>query len=131
MKERTVEEMKHWPKEMIDDYDKIKNQTELQNINTNYNFGEASWDKTMLQRFMDAVKYEFNTKFAFKGKLIFEMNIGEDGPILEILIRTDDYGSMSIELPVTKIKSKNCPKNFPQQLIKNFSTRFDKKRTNN
>lgn len=127
MKERTVEEMKNWPKEMIIDYDKMKTQIDLRNINTNYNFGETSWTKTMLERFIGAVEHEFNTTFTFKAKIIFEMNIAEAGPVLEIIIRTDDYGSMSIDLPVDKIKSKGCPKDFPQQLIKNFVIRFDKK----
>lgn len=127
MKARDPEEMKHWPKEMVTEYDSMKNQVDLNNINTNYNVGETSWTPTLLQRFIGAVTLEYDAKFIFKGKIVFEMKIAENGPVLEIVIRTNDYGSMSTELPIEKIKSKACPKDFPYQLIKNFTERFKKK----
>ena len=51
----------------------------------------------------------------------------EHGPALEPCIRTNDYGTLAVQLQVEKIRSPKCPKDLPQKLIENFIRQFDKK----
>lgn len=127
MAEKTPEEMKFWTTDMVVEFDKFTMNNSLNKIETNYNFQDNSWTPTILQRFAMAVNQEFLAKFPVKGTLSWDMKKEETGPVLEVTIRTEDYGSLSVPLPIDKIKSPKCPKNLPAQLISNFIKNFKKK----
>ena len=125
--EKSEHDMKFWTKEMVVEYDKFRLNDDLHRIDTNYNFEETSWNPTIIQRFVMAVNIEFKENFPYQGKLSWEMKKEENKPVLEASVRTEDFGSLSVQLPVDKIRSPKCPKNLPSQLISNFIKNFDKK----
>jgi len=127
MSGKTPDDMKFWPKDLVIEYDKFEINNQLNAINTNYNFEETSWNPTKIQAFIGAVNNTFLEKFPYDGKLSWTMKKSDNKPVLEVCIRTSEYGNMTVELPIDKLRSKKCPKNLPSQLIDNFIKNFKKK----
>ena len=119
--------MKFWNKDMVTEYDKFNMNNQLHKVETNYNFQETSWNPTIVQRFAMAVNQEYTARFPYKGSLSWDMKKEKDQYFLEATVRTEDYGSLSVNLPIDKLRSPKCPKNLPVQLITNFIKNFDKK----
>ena len=121
-------EMAFWPAELVQEYDQFKFNKELNNINKDFSLGEATWDPSLLDAFRNAVNGEFQRVFPFKAKISWDAIMIDGDPHLVLIVKTENWGSLSANLPVEKIKSKKCPKSLPQQLVNNFITRFEKKR---
>jgi hypothetical protein len=126
--EKTAKDVEFWTNEMIVEYDKFIMNEKLHWIDTNYTFEESSWNPTKIQAFIAAVNKIFIKTFPFKAKLSWDMKKNaEQIPVLEATIRTNEHGSLGVEMPIAKIRSPKCPKNLPEALIENFIKNFNKK----
>lgn len=125
--EKEPNDMKFWTKDMVTEYDKFTMNKKLHQVETNYNFHETSWNPTIVQRFAIAVNQEYRARFPYKGSLSWDMKEENGNYFLEATVRTEDYGSLTVPLPIDKLRSPKCPKSLPTQLITNFIKNFEKK----
>jgi hypothetical protein len=89
----------------------------------------SSWSPTRLDRFKTAVEYTFAQSFSEEHKINWDLSRGLNGEhVLQITIRTKDLGQISTDIPVDFIHSEKCPKDLPEQLVKNFEEKFENKR---
>lgn len=127
MNEKTPDDMRFWSVDAVVEYDKFHMNEQLNKIGTNYNFEETSWNPTIVQRFIITVNKIFVSTFPYAGKMSWDMKKIDNKPVLEARISTTDYGVLTVEIPVDKIRSPKCPPNLPEKLIENFIKNFNKK----
>jgi hypothetical protein len=114
----------------LDEYEEAEQfKKDLRQVGENFRFQEPSWHPTKVDAFKAATKLEICRSVLFEHVTEFEVKKNVRGEnVLKIVVRTKDWGQLTVPVPLDYLLSDQCPAELPSHLAAGFKKKFESKR---
>ena len=88
---------------------------------------EASWQPTRITAFISAVETVMKQKMPWNHRVEWSGTESLKDPVLRLEVINQNWGTITADIPVKLVKSKDVPENLPEQITDIVIEKFNKK----